>query len=267
MQYFINSSPWNHDAVLARLRQAVHARKPRGAGALVLGEFHVNKHGRHSAGVGRHLTDWSKKLHSGWRKDSDGPRRADQSEVRWHSRSLGSMRWDRAPVAARLYLPTEWTNDPQRLEQAKVPTEFAQPRDRGDTVIKLLRSVSLELPEFEALLLDAYYGSSLEFLDKLERNEVPYLARISDKLSRQVFYPTRFFPIRSPESRPKRHWWGCGTPYVDWLYNVEQSPERWMPMDQLTANGECESIFAEYMETIPLSQRVRTIAEIGGSSW
>ncbi len=249
IKYFINQSPWSHEAFFATLRESLASENSRTLSALVLGEFHVNKSGRHSAGVATHRIDWSN-MHKVWNEWFDGPR--PQRSVR--SQMALTLTWvsanKRLPVAAQLYLPPEWICDRKRRRKAKIPDEVARTGTRASATIKLVASVQSELPVFRALLLDEHYGSSFTFLTELEHGRVPYIAEVSPRLYSQPFRPTRFFPIQS--RLRKRPWWGCGNRYVDWLENLGNSRACWTRLDRLTEEGDFEYVFAEHMETIPM---------------
>lgn len=52
LQQFVNQSPWDHDAVMFRLRALMQRRATEG-GVLVLDDTSLPKQGRHSVGVSR----------------------------------------------------------------------------------------------------------------------------------------------------------------------------------------------------------------------
>lgn len=53
LQQFVNQSPWDHVAVLHRLRTLMHRQAEAPGGVLVLDDTSLSKLGRHSVGVAR----------------------------------------------------------------------------------------------------------------------------------------------------------------------------------------------------------------------
>ena len=93
LQQFVNQSPWEHEAVLLRLRQLMRSRMSADS-VLVLDDTSLPKQGRHSVGVARQYCGALGKIAN------------CQSIVIWYWAGPG-LHW---PLAAQLYLPAGVTN-------------------------------------------------------------------------------------------------------------------------------------------------------------
>jgi SRSO17 transposase len=81
------------------------------------------------------------------------------------------------PVNAQLYLPKEWTDDPQRMQEAGVP-EDVQFKTKPEIALTLLdEAVKLSIPH-EAVVTDAGYGGDDPYLSGLEARGEHYVNAI-----------------------------------------------------------------------------------------
>lgn len=67
------------------------------------------------------------------------------------------------PVALRLFLPDEWTDDPERCARAGVPRAQAESRSKGEIASAELDRLRAAGVRFGVVLADAGYGASAEF--------------------------------------------------------------------------------------------------------
>jgi SRSO17 transposase len=106
-QYLLNRADWDADAVRDELRTYViqHLEDPNCV--LVLDETGFVKQGRHSAGVARQYTGTVGKVEN-----------CQIGVFLGYASPLGQGLVDR-----ELYLPQEWTNDPERCRQAGIPED------------------------------------------------------------------------------------------------------------------------------------------------
>jgi SRSO17 transposase len=166
LQQFVNQSPWEHAAVLHRLRQQM-GRRAQDGGVLVLDDTSLPKQGRHSVGVARQYCGALGKIAN------------CQSIVTWHWTGAG-LHW---PLAAQLYLPAEWTDDPARMNRAGVPAEAQRFREKWRIALALFDEMKPQLPAYEAIVFDAGYGVVQPLLAELEKREEPYLAQVPGNLA------------------------------------------------------------------------------------
>ena len=166
LQQFVNQSPWDHGAVLHRLRELMR-RRAGARGVLVLDDTSLPKQGRHSVGVARQYCGALGKIAN------------CQGLVTWQWAGPG-LHW---PLAARLYLPAEWTDDPARMTRAGVPQEAQRFREKWRIALELLDEMKPQLPAYQAIVFDAGYGVILPLLAELEKRGEPYLAQVPSNVA------------------------------------------------------------------------------------
>ena len=251
MHQFVNCSPWDHEAAMTELRRELRGRALKGPSSLILSEFHFQKYGHEAVGTSRHVRDWPG-MYRGIKQPGARSFRG-QLAIGW-TWTDGS---ERRPIAARLYMPPEWANDAARLSKASVPRGAQKIQDRAQTAFDVLTDAARDMP-FDALLLDKYYGDSLEFLTKLERRGLPYIIR-PPQSGWARFYPTCVYPLPSRTCPRRLGWWGGGSRYHDWRESLNQTPRRsWFPLGQVDSVGDPMFLLARRLETIPLVKNCRT---------
>jgi len=107
LQWFLGVSPWDHEPLRNELVRQVGETLGDEEGVLVLDPSSFAKSGRNSVGVGR---QWCGRLG-----------KVDNCQVAIY---LGYVsRHEHTLVDTRLFLPKEWTKDPQRRQKAGIPPE------------------------------------------------------------------------------------------------------------------------------------------------
>src|ERR671911_2769252 len=101
----LNGAGWDADGVRDDLREYVVEHLGNPAAVLVLDETGFLKKGTHSAGVARQYAGTAGRIEN-----------AQVGVFLAYSSRHGTAFLDRA-----LYLPEEWTNDPERCQRAGVP--------------------------------------------------------------------------------------------------------------------------------------------------
>lgn len=187
LQQFVNQSPWDHDAVMFRLRALMRPRAMSG-GVLVLDDTSLPKQGRHSVGVARQYCGALGKIAN------------CQSVVTWQW--VGPrVHW---PLAARLYLPAEWTEDSARMARAGVPPDKQVFKEKWRIALDLLDEMKPQLPAYQALVFDAGYGVIQPLLAELEKRGEPYVAQAPGNI---VAWPTDAVATvaQAGRGRPAKH--------------------------------------------------------------
>lgn len=187
MQQFVNQSPWDHEAVLHRLRQLMR-RRMSADGVLVLDDTSLPKQGRHSVGVARQYCGALGKIAN------------CQSIVTWHWVGAG-LHW---PLSAQLYLPAAWADDPKRMTKAGVPVEAQTFKEKWRIALDLLGAMKPQLPAYKAIVFDAGYGVIQPLLAELEKQGEPYVAQVPGNIAA---WPAEAVAKldRSGRGRPRQH--------------------------------------------------------------
>lgn len=141
-QQFITDSPWETrplETLLAKQAQRLVGGKDA---VLIIDDTCLTKFGSKSVGVGRQYSGQAGKI--------------------TNCQCLVSLTLARheipLPLSLRLFLPSEWTCDPQRCERAGVPEERRRPQTKWEIALEELDRVRL-LVTFDVVLADAAYGN------------------------------------------------------------------------------------------------------------
>ncbi len=157
LREFLTNTAWDAGE-MDRLRIAHMVKHAAaGDGVLILDDTGIAKKGTHSVGVARQY--------------SGTLGRVDNCQVLVTAHYVdGVFDW---PVAAQVYLPESWTDDPARCRKAQVPEE-ALFQTKGQIALGLIDEGRNAGIEFRAALADAGYGDQPAFLDGLENRKMAY---------------------------------------------------------------------------------------------
>ena len=142
------------------------------------------------------------------------------------------------PVAVRLYLPTAWTQDPERLKRARVPDDVTF-ETKAQIALDLLDQARTWGVPHVGVTTDADYGDNPNFLAGLEARQERYVVAV--RCDFQVRMKTRGAPScqradQALAAVPRRQWrtirWRHGT--KGWLRKKFVALRAW----RLTAQGE-----------------------------
>lgn len=251
LQQFVNQSPWDHAPVLFRLRELMR-RRAGAPGVLVLDDTSLPKQGRHSVGVARQYCGALGKIAN------------CQSVVTWHWMGAG-LHW---PLAAELYLPAAWTDDPERMTQAGVPVEAQRFREKWRIALDLLDEMKPQLPAYEAIVCDAGYGVILPLLAELEKRHEPYVAQVPSNVSAwpatatailvqpAVGRPRQHAVVRDPTVKPRA--------MAQWRDQLLAEPGRWTKVKLPRADGASVRAIAVRVQA---SQRAARWRQPGATRW
>jgi len=169
LSQFVNQSPWAFEPVQERLRNLLLERLKPESGFLILDDTAFPKKGIYSVGVSHQYCG------------ALGKQANCQSLVSWQFASPEVH----FPLHAELYLPASWTNDPRRMKKAGVPERRTGFQEKWRLALELLDSFRADVPH-QAILCDAGYGQSKEFLHALDERNESFIASIPSTMS---FWP------------------------------------------------------------------------------
>ncbi|GBR36744.1 transposase [Neoasaia chiangmaiensis NBRC 101099] len=147
LHHFIAAGIWDRALVEAALVKAADRLVGDEAGFLVIDDTALPKKGNHSVGVAPQYAS------------SLGKTANCQSlvSVTLASREVPVM------VGLRLFLPDEWTSDPERMARAHVPEDKRTSLTKPEIAIEEIDRVIASGARFGCVLADAGYGSSGPF--------------------------------------------------------------------------------------------------------
>jgi SRSO17 transposase len=185
LQHFISHSEWDVRAILDQV--AAEADRHLGGSAdscLLLDESGFAKKGDQSVGVAR---QWSGRLG-----------KVDNCQVAvFACLTQGSSS---TLIDTRLYLPREWTNDPERCRKAGVPIPERAFKSKADLAFDMVLGTRRNGVRFSWVGVDGGYGKEPGFLRRLEDHGEVFVAEVHKD---QRIYTEDPDP-RIPQSKPTR---------------------------------------------------------------
>ena len=142
------------------------------------------------------------------------------------------------PVAVRLYLPQEWTDDPARLRRARVPPDVLF-QTKPQIALALLDQARVWGVPHRCVVADADYGDNPHFLAGLERRNERYVVAVRSafQVRTKCWDAPQVQRVDQVLSAvPRRHWrtirWRHGS--KGWLHKKFVAVRAW----RITAEGE-----------------------------
>lgn len=164
-QQFISDSPWDESPVYARIAALANQRATTtDEGTLVIDESSNAKKGRSSVGVSR---QWNGRLGK-----EDNSQTGVYSAI-CHGTSVSLS-------GARLFLPNEWTDDPQRCRKAGVPEQRIKQGalTKIDLARELIEEAKANGLRFGCVAMDAFYGRDTRLRRFMEEQALPYCLEV-----------------------------------------------------------------------------------------
>jgi SRSO17 transposase len=198
--HFVGQAPWSDRTVLTKVRDLVlPAIEQTGAiEAWIVDDTSFPKKGRHSVGVARQSC--------GQLGKQDNCQVAVTLSLANGTASL--------PVAYRLYLPKEWTDDPVRLRQAGVPEAITFQTKPEIALAQIRAAAEAGLPR-GVVLMDAGYGNDMHLRTGLTELDLIYIAGV---LSNTSVWAQGHRPL------PPKPWSGRGRPPTLMRRDSEHQP-------------------------------------------
>jgi SRSO17 transposase len=188
LHHFVAKADWSDHTMLAAVRARVlpiiERRGP--IRALIVDDTGMPKKGKHSVGVARQ--------YCGQLGKQDNCQVAVSLSAANDHASL--------PIAYRLYLPHEWSDDADRRAQAGVPHDVVF-QTKPQIALDQFRGAVAAGIEAEVALADAGYGTDTDFRDGITEIGLPYVLGIQSSTS---LWPPGAEPL------PPKQWSGRGRP-------------------------------------------------------
>jgi SRSO17 transposase len=168
MHHFVAKATWDADAVIRVARDHALAEfgEHGGVQAWIVDDTAFRKKGRLSVGVARQ--------YCGVLGKQDNCQAVVSVSLANESMSV--------PAAYRLYLPEEWTNDPQRCRRAGVPDDVAFAA-KWQIALTQIDSLLADRVPTAPVVVDAGYGRGSPFRDGLRARGLSYIAAIPDTIT------------------------------------------------------------------------------------
>ena len=188
LHHFISSPAWD-DAPLWRVLAEQVDRQVGGEDAvLVVDDTGIPKKGDLSVGVARQYCGELGKV-------------ANAQVLVTLSLACGEVP---LPVGLRLFLPTAWTEDAERCDEAGVAEAARTAQTKPEIALAEIDRVRAAGVRFSCVLADGGFGSSPDFRHGLTARELAWAAGIA---CTQLVYPTtvKLRPAYTPSGRPAKH--------------------------------------------------------------
>lgn len=213
LQQFISDSPWSARTVFDRVAVESSALLGgTGETALIIDESGFARKGHSSVGVAR---QWNGRLG-----------KTDNSQVAVFGALASGDRV--VPIDVELFLPKEWTDDPERCAKAGVPEGARKHRSKPELALEIVQRQRRLGVCFDYICADGLYGNSGEFCRKLADSGEVFLMHVHSDQHVYLDDPEPVVPPRrSPRGRtPVRLQAQCEPVRVDALLK-ELAPADW----------------------------------------
>ena len=222
MQHFISNSPWDGQAVIAMMQEAVAQRPELAGGVLILDESGETKSGTRSAGVGQQY--------------NGRQRRVENCQVGVFLAYAQADTW--TWVDGALYLPEKWfTPAAARRAKADIPLTRTFQTKPALGWQMIARAKAAGIP-FAAVAFDSLYGHEAALRDQCAAAGIEYYADIK---AGDVLYFTDPNPaVPLSVNWRQQHGWHV----TDW---IQQHPPQWQSIVlRPDARGILEADFAAF---------------------
>jgi len=199
LQGLLTAMLWDEDDLNKQRVGSMLALPTEGDAALIFDDTGFAKQGKSSVGTARQYSGTLGKVGN------------CQVTVNCHYAER-TIAW---PVATRLSLPKEWTDDPERLAKAKVPEDIDF-QTKPEIALDLLDKADSWDVKYAAVVADADYGDNPNFLAGLEKRNKRYVVAVRKDFQVAL---TADGPARAAEvvlaEQPARAWrtirWRAGS--------------------------------------------------------
>jgi len=168
LHHVVAKAPWSDERLLGEVRNHVlpAMQKQGPVVAWIVDDTGFPKKGKHSVGVTRQYCG-----------------QVGKQENCRIAVSLSVATWDSSlPIAYRLYLPKDWSEDTGRREKAEVP-EDVEFQTKPEIALDQIRAAVAAQVARGVVLADAAYGINTDFRDGLTQLEFQYVVGVQSSLT------------------------------------------------------------------------------------
>ena len=168
LHHLVAKAPWTDEELLEQVRKQVMPamEKDGSVVAWIVDDTGFPKKGKHSVGVARQYCG------------QVGKQENCQVAV-----SLSAATWNSSlPIAWRLYLPKEWTEDEKRCKKAEVPREI-EFQTKPEIALAQVRAAAAAEIAPGVVLADAAYGSNTEFRAGITQLGLSYVVGVQSSMT------------------------------------------------------------------------------------
>ena len=182
LQQFVSDSPWDHEALIKGIGKDVDALVGGTDSMLIIDESCFAKKGKKSVGVAR---QWNGRLG-----------KVDNSQVGVFA-ALSDGQGAGSLVDTRLYLPEQWTEDPERCEGAKIPEDKREHFTKRQLAWEMIKTAQSNGLRFGWVGLDSLYGNAPDLLRKIEDAGLRFTADVHRDQHIYTEDPAPYLPERT----------------------------------------------------------------------
>jgi SRSO17 transposase len=167
LQQFVNQSSWGYQPVQTKLVNLVSQKLGLKRAVLAIDDTGLPKKGTESVGVARQYCGALGKVAN------------CQSIVTLEAVTANQIHF---PIAAQLYLPKNWIEQPERLQKTGVPAAYWRFQEKWRIALQLLENTTL-LFAVECVVFDAGYGEDRPFSTELDRRNYTFVGQVPESHS------------------------------------------------------------------------------------
>lgn len=181
MQHFITESNWDAREVINHVANEVSTILPkRKLTGLIIDESGWVKKGNKSVGVG-------------WQYCGNVGKISNSQVAVFACLSNGDFA---SMVDARLYLPKDWCDDPDRCQEAGIPKESREFKTKLELAVDIIHQQVENGISFDFIGADGYYGNEVNFASKIEELGYLYMVDVHSDQSMYLERPELIVPER-----------------------------------------------------------------------
>lgn len=162
VQYKISEAGWDHRAIMDAVAVQTQCQLGLGRKRLVLDDSGFEKKGKMSVGVARQYNGRQGKV--------------DNCQIAVCASLASGQR--SSLIDCRLYLPEEWTENPERCAKAGIPEDQRAFKTKAELALEIVRHQRCQGIDFQIVSMDSGYGSQHPLLHHLDGDGESFVAEV-----------------------------------------------------------------------------------------